>query len=118
MQKKSTNNAAFRNKMASKKNAKTALLGKTEATQHEESGFDYSGVIMATSFTVVGAVAAAFAIKKCAGKKQEQEDHFERIVWTVTRVASVHDRLEGEIIEDMGSSQASSNYVSKNKWII
>ena len=72
MQNKKTKNAAFRHKiMASKKNAKTALLGKTETTQQEESGFDYSGVIMATSFTVLGAVAAGFAIKKCAGKKQE-----------------------------------------------
>ena len=76
-----TKNATFRNKiMASKKIAQTALLGKTEATQQEESGFDYSGVIMATSFTVLGAVAAAVAIKKCAGKRQEQQDHFERIV--------------------------------------
>ena len=75
-----TKNATFRNKiMASKKIAQTALLGKTEATQQEESVFDYSGVIMATSFTVLGAVAAAVAIKKCAGKNQEQEDHFGRI---------------------------------------
>ena len=94
-----------------------ALLAKTQTTQQDESGFDYSGVIMATSFTVVGAVAAAFAIKKCAGKNQEQEDHFGRI-WTVTRVASVRDRLEGEINEDMGSSQASIDNVSKNQWII
>ena len=59
--------------------AQTVLLGKSEATQEEESGFDYSGVIMATSFTVLGAAAAAFAIKKCAGKRQEQQDNFERI---------------------------------------
>ena len=62
----------LRNKIkASKKMAKTALLGKTEAVQPEESGFNYSSVIMATSFTVFGAVAAALAVKKCTGKKQE-----------------------------------------------
>ena len=65
--------------MALKQVSKTALLGKTETAQPDESGFDYSGVIMATSFTVLGAAAAAFAIKKCAGNKQEQ-DNFERLI--------------------------------------
>ena len=83
MQKKKTRNAKqkqLRSKVfAAKPQGQTALLGKTEAIQSEESSYDYSGAIIATSFTVLGAAAAAFAIKKCAGKRQDQ-DNFERFI--------------------------------------